>query len=83
MPDSTHEHADPHRPTGAEDGTTWYVPHVHVPSPTYWPMVLALGVTVFFWGFMTMLLVNVIGLALIVISLIGWIGEVRHELERP
>jgi hypothetical protein len=46
-------------------------------------MVLALGVSVFFWGFMTMLMVNVIGLALIVISLVGWIGEVRHEHERP
>lgn len=66
-------------PTFSPDGSEWYEPHVHIPSPTYWPMVLALGIAVFFWGFMTMLLVNLIGLALIVVALIGWIGEVRDE----
>jgi len=80
MPDKLHEF--PHSSGGEADGSDWYVPHVHVPPPTYWPMVLALGVAVFFWGFMTMLLVNMIGLGLIVISLVGWIGEIRHEHER-
>lgn len=78
MPGNPHEPANPHSP----DGSDWYVPHVHMPEPTYWPMVLALGVSVFFWGFMTMPLVSGIGVALIVISLVGWIGEIRHEHER-
>lgn len=68
--------------TPPRDGADWYAPHVHVPNPTYWPMVLALGIAVFFWGFMTMLIVNLIGLALMLIAIVNWIGEVRHEHEQ-
>jgi len=76
--------AEPHgsKSAGPPDGADWHVPHGHVSAPTYWPMVLALGVAVLFWGFMTMPVVGLIGLGLMIIAIAGWIGAVRHEHER-
>lgn len=51
----------------------------HIPRPTYWPAVLALGVTFAFWGLITTLVITIIGLVLMGIGLAGWVGEWRHE----
>jgi hypothetical protein len=50
-----------------------------IPKPSFWPAGMAFGVTFFFWGFVTSLVLILVGLALITVSLIGWIGEMRHE----
>ena len=50
----------------------------HVPRPTYWPAVAALGVTFLFWGLVTTLAITVIGLIIFGIGLAGWIGALRH-----
>ncbi len=50
----------------------------HIPRPTYWPIVMAVGVTCIFWGFITSALISIVGLILFGISLAGWIGEFRH-----
>ena len=68
-----HEHA-PELPPG------WNRPlPEHVPRPTYWPVVLALGVAFIFWGFLTSLLITAVGVVLLAIALGGWIGELTHE----
>jgi hypothetical protein len=50
----------------------------HVPHPTYWPAVLALGLTFAIWGLITSYVISVVGLVLFAIGLSGWIGELRH-----
>ncbi|MCA1666540.1 MAG: hypothetical protein LC793_03900 [Thermomicrobia bacterium] len=54
------------------------LPPAHLPRPTYWPVVLALGVMFLMWGIVTTLAISVIGLLLLTLALGGWIGELRH-----
>ncbi len=51
----------------------------HIPDPTYMPVVLALGVMCMLWGIVTTYLMSLVGLALFVVGISGWIGELRHE----
>jgi len=51
----------------------------HLSEPTYWPAVMALGVTALLWGIVTSVIISLVGLALFVLALIGWIGELLHE----
>jgi hypothetical protein len=50
-----------------------------VPRSTAWPAAMALGVTLLAWGLITSPVVLGVGVALLAISLSGWIGEIRHE----
>jgi hypothetical protein len=43
---------------------------------------MAFGITLLFWGLITSIVLVVVGLGVIVVSLNGWIGEIRGE-ERP
>lgn len=54
------------------------LPAAHLPRPTYWPVVLALGIVFLAWGIVTTLAITVIGLGLLALALGGWIGELRH-----
>jgi hypothetical protein len=57
----------------------WHVPeHLELPEPTYWPAVLAFGITLFAWGLMTSLIIVGIGLLVFAVALAGWIGDLRH-----
>jgi hypothetical protein len=51
----------------------------HLPRPTYFPAGLAMGITFIFWGLITSLVVFLVGLALFIASLAGWITEIRYE----
>jgi len=58
----------------------------HLPKPTAWPAALALGATLLVWGWVTVWVVLVTGAVLFVVSLIGWIQDIRkerHELDPP
>ena len=50
-----------------------------IPRPTYFPAGMAFGITFSFWGLVTSPVVLVVGLVVVAVSLIGWIGELRHE----
>ena len=64
-------------------GEDWNRPKPDViPRPTFWPAGLALGITFGFWGIVTSLVVVAVGCAVFVVSLVGWIGEMRHEAKR-
>ena len=47
--------------------------------PTFWPAGIAFGITLFAWGLITSIVLVGFGLAVFIVSLIGWIGELRHE----
>jgi len=50
-----------------------------IPRPTFWPAAVAFGITFFLWGLITSVVLIVVGLSMFVVSIIGWIGELRHE----
>ena len=50
-----------------------------LPRPTYWPFFLALGVSFLVWGILAGWIISVAGLVVMIIALIGWITELRHE----
>jgi hypothetical protein len=51
----------------------------HLPSPTYWPFFMALGLAFAGWGLLSAWLISVGGLIVFIIALIGWINILRHE----
>jgi len=53
--------------------------HKRLPRPTYFPAGLAMGTTFVFWGFITSLVIFLVGVGLFAVSLAGWIYEIRHE----
>jgi hypothetical protein len=53
--------------------------HPHLPPPTFWPAGLALGVTLIFWSLITSWVVLMMGGWLFIVSLVGWIRDIRHE----
>lgn len=65
----------PHSP----DHPDWEpLPAAHLPRPTYWPVVLAVGVMFLAWGIVTTIAISIIGVALLALGIGGWIGELRH-----
>ena len=63
--------------------TGWSRPlPAELPEPTYWPAVMALGIVLFAWGFVTTFLITGIGLILVIMAFRGWIGDIRHEQQR-
>jgi hypothetical protein len=55
------------------------LPAEHLPRPTYFPAGLAMGIAFLFWGLITSWVIIVVGLALFLASLAGWITEIRYE----
>ena len=54
------------------------LPHGHLPCPTYLPAGLAMGTTFLFWGLITSWVIFLVGAALFIAALAGWITEIRH-----
>jgi hypothetical protein len=52
---------------------------IHLPAPTAWPMVVALGITLAFAGLITHAAVSVVGIVLALIGAVGWWREVLPE----
>ncbi|HWE60281.1 MAG TPA: hypothetical protein VHB98_01080 [Chloroflexota bacterium] len=48
-------------------------------KPTYWPMVLALGIMFIFWGLTSSLVITGMGAILFILAIAYWIGELRHD----
>ena len=48
-----------------------------IPEPTFWPMILALGVTIGLWGILTSWMFVVVGLLLSLLSVYRWVMELR------
>lgn len=54
------------------------VEHEGLPEPTYWPAVLAFGITLIFWGILTSWIISGVGLIVFAVALTGWIGDLLH-----
>ncbi len=66
-------------PQSSLDHPDWEaLPTTPLPRPTYWPVVLAVGVMFLAWGIVTTIIISIIGVALLALGLGGWIGELRH-----
>ena len=50
-----------------------------IPHPTAYPAGMAFGITLLIWGLVTSIVLVGVGLTVMVASLAGWIGEMRHE----
>jgi hypothetical protein len=50
-----------------------------IPRSTPWPVGMAAGITLFAWGFIASNIVLAVGFVLVGVSLVGWIGELRHD----
>jgi hypothetical protein len=59
-------------------GWTSY-PAERPPAPTAAPVLFAFGVTLLAWGVVSSFVVSLIGLALLAVSLLHWIGEIAHD----
>ncbi len=58
----------------------WSVPKPEaLPRPTVWPAAAALGIVFTLWGVVTTYLIATVGVILLGIATLGWIGELRHE----
>jgi hypothetical protein len=57
----------------------WHAVTEPLPDPTYWPVVMALGIVFLAWGLISTILLSGVGLLLFVLALAGWIGDLRHE----
>lgn len=79
---TTGQRSDTHRSVGSPP-PGWSLPQPdHIPEPTYWPMVLALGITLIMWGVVTTFLMSLVGLLMFIVALVGWINEMRRETEK-
>lgn len=52
--------------------------HIHMPSPTIWPVMIAFGVTLFGFGVMSSLTFAICGAIILLLGVAGWIQELRH-----
>ena len=67
-------------PESAKVRADWNKPKPDViPRSTYWPATMALALTLLLWGFVTSPVVLGFGLLMVALSLVGWVGEMRHE----
>ena len=50
-----------------------------IPEPTYWPSIFGLGLAFLMWGFISNIFVWGMGFILLVVAIVGWIGDLRNE----
>jgi hypothetical protein len=53
---------------------------IHLPGPSYLPIVLALGITLSLVGILLGLVVAIIGLIIAFVAVIRWISSAREEM---
>lgn len=51
-------------------------------EPTYWPLVLAAGITLLAWGVVTSYVLSLLGGGMTTVAVIKWIGDIRREQQR-
>jgi len=57
---------------------------VNLPTPTIWPMILALGISLAITGLVTHWVITLLGICMIVPSAVGWFSQViPHEQHEP
>lgn len=54
---------------------------VHLPSPSYWPIILAFGMTLIAAGAVSSVIVSLVGVVLLLVAIVGWTWENRDAEE--
>jgi hypothetical protein len=72
------ESHEPHPPISDREGWNAAQPE-HLPRRTVWPVAVALGTVLVFWAAVTSYLILAIGLGVLAVATVGWIGEIRRE----
>ena len=49
--------------------------HIHMPSPSYWPIVLAFALPLIAYGVIYNRLISVVGVAILILAMFGWAME--------
>jgi len=71
--DDAHAHGDEHDEEHE---------HIHIPPPSFWPIVLAGCITIMFAGFLSTLVISAIGALLVLIVMIAWGLEGSESVPR-
>src|SRR6201994_884852 len=57
---------------------------VHLPAPTHWPLVMAVGLTLIFAGLVTNMMISALGVVMAIAGAVGWFRQVlpqeAHEM---
>jgi hypothetical protein len=53
---------------------------IHLPEPSYLPVILAFGVMVTLVGLLLSFIISALGLIIVLVALIRWIGQARSEM---
>lgn len=72
--DAQHEHVAAH-------GSSHISPEnaIHMPAPTQWPLIMAVGLTLIFAGLVTNFMISLLGVVLAVSGVVGWFRQVLPE----
>ena len=72
------EHEAPPAETSGGDG--WHLPKPEVLTPpSYWPLVVGFGSALIGFGVLTSYYISLVGLAVFVLGIAKWIGELCRE----
>lgn len=52
-------------------------PEIHLPSPSYWPIVLAFGLALIAIGVVSTIFASIVGVVVILVAIAGWTLENR------
>ncbi len=52
-------------------------PDIHLPSPSYWPIVLAFGLVLIAIGVVSSFIVSIVGIIVMLVAIAGWTLENR------
>ncbi|HWR64638.1 MAG TPA: cytochrome c oxidase subunit 4 [Bellilinea sp.] len=52
-------------------------PEVHLPSPSFWPIVLAFSLALIAAGVVTTVIVSIVGIVVMLVAIAGWTMENR------
>ena len=61
-----------------QETTEGQKPKIHLPRPTYWPAIMAWGITMILGGIVTTYFFSLAGIIVFAIALGGWIRELQH-----
>ena len=68
--------------SGTEETKTTVNPEdIHMPSPSYWPFILAFGIFCIMAGLAINISITIIGLIIALVATIGWVIEPPFEEE--
>lgn len=54
---------------------------IHLPPPSHWPIVMAIGISAALAGVVINTFMWIVGVLVILVALAGWIVELGHDIE--